>query len=90
MQIIRPTGTVTFLFSDVEGSTRLLRMGDLRSEHFAHHFLADCALIRADGASALPRYRRALELAVEQPLDALLAGARAASKAQGVRAVARV
>jgi hypothetical protein len=39
--------------------------GDLRSEHFAHHFLADCSLIRGDCASALPRYRRALALAVE-------------------------
>ena len=39
--------------------------GDLRSAHFAHHFLADCALIRGDCASAGPRYRRALELAVE-------------------------
>ncbi len=38
---------------------------DLRSEHFAHHFLADCPLIRGDCAAALPRYRRALELAVE-------------------------
>jgi predicted ATPase/class 3 adenylate cyclase len=38
---------------------------DLRSEHFAHHFLADCPLIRGDGAAAVPRYRRALELAVE-------------------------
>ena len=41
------------------------RSGDLRSEHFAHHFLADCPLIRGDCADALPRYRRALELAVE-------------------------
>jgi predicted ATPase/class 3 adenylate cyclase len=39
------------------------RQRDARSEHFAHHFLADCPLIRGDGASALPRYRRALELA---------------------------
>ena len=38
---------------------------DLRSEHFAHHFLADCPLIRGDCATALPRYRRALALAVE-------------------------
>jgi predicted ATPase/class 3 adenylate cyclase len=38
---------------------------DLRSEHFAHHFLADCPLIRGDCAAAVPRYRRALELAVE-------------------------
>ncbi len=38
---------------------------DLRSEHFAHHFLADCPLIRGDCGTAAPRYRRALELAVE-------------------------
>ena len=39
------------------------RQRDVRSEHFAHHFLADCPLIAGDAASALPRYRRALELA---------------------------
>ncbi len=38
---------------------------DLRSEHFAVHFLADCPLLRGDGAAALPLYRRALSLAVE-------------------------
>jgi hypothetical protein len=38
---------------------------DVRSEHLAHHFLADCLLIRGDCASALPRYRRSLVLAVE-------------------------
>jgi len=38
---------------------------DFRSEHFAHHFLADCPLIRGDCVTALPRYRRALALAVE-------------------------
>jgi predicted ATPase len=41
------------------------RQDDLRSAHFAQHFLADCALIRGDCAMAGPRYRRALELAVE-------------------------
>ena len=41
------------------------RQHDLRSAHFAQHFLADCSLIRGDGANAVPRYRRALELAVE-------------------------
>jgi predicted ATPase/class 3 adenylate cyclase len=41
------------------------RTRDLRSEHFAHHFLADCPLIRGDCAIALPRYQRALGLAVE-------------------------
>jgi len=39
------------------------RQHDLRSEHFAHHFLADCPLIAGDAAAAAPRYRRALELA---------------------------
>jgi non-specific serine/threonine protein kinase len=38
---------------------------DVRSEHRAHHFLADCLLIRGDCANALQRYRRSLELAVE-------------------------
>ena len=41
------------------------RLGDARSEHFAHHFLADSALIRGDCAQAALRYRRALELAVD-------------------------
>jgi len=41
------------------------RQDDLRSAHFAHHFLADCALIRGDCVTAGPRYRRALELAVQ-------------------------
>ena len=34
------------------------RQHDLRSEHFAHHFLADCPLIAGDAAAAAPRYRR--------------------------------
>ena len=38
---------------------------DVRSAHLAHHFLADCSLIRGDCADALPRYRRSLALAVE-------------------------
>src|SRR5437870_4353280 len=34
----RPTGTVTFLFSDIEGSTRLLqRLGALYGEALAQH-----------------------------------------------------
>jgi class 3 adenylate cyclase len=33
-----PTGTVTFLFTDIEGSTRLLEeLGDRYSEVLAHH-----------------------------------------------------
>jgi predicted ATPase len=38
--------------------------GDLRCEHFAHHFLADCSIIRGDCALALERYRRSLEAAL--------------------------
>jgi predicted ATPase/class 3 adenylate cyclase len=41
------------------------RTQDVRSEHLAHHFLADCLLIRGDCFNALPRYRRSLVLAVE-------------------------
>ncbi len=36
------------------------REDDVRSEHFAHHFLADCALIRGDCETADDRYRRSL------------------------------
>jgi non-specific serine/threonine protein kinase len=36
------------------------RDDDVRSEHFAHHFLADCALIRGDCETADDRYRRSL------------------------------
>jgi class 3 adenylate cyclase len=35
----RPTGTITFLFTDIEGSTRLLqRLGDQYSDVLAAHF----------------------------------------------------
>ena len=39
-------------------------LGDSRSEHFAHHFLADCPLIRGNCVTAEQRYLQALELAV--------------------------
>ena len=39
--------------------------GDPRSEHFAYHFLADCALIRGDAREAEPRYRQSLQAALE-------------------------
>jgi predicted ATPase/class 3 adenylate cyclase len=38
--------------------------GDVRTEHFAYHFLADCALIRGDTAEAEARYRQSLEAAL--------------------------
>jgi predicted ATPase/class 3 adenylate cyclase len=42
----------------------LSRGRDLRSEHFAHHYLADCALIRGDCALAAERYRESLRAAL--------------------------
>jgi predicted ATPase/class 3 adenylate cyclase len=42
----------------------LSRGRDLRSEHFAHHYLADCALIRGDCALAEKRYRESLRSAL--------------------------
>jgi non-specific serine/threonine protein kinase len=38
--------------------------GDARAEHFAYHFLADCALIRGDCAEAGARYRQSLRAAI--------------------------
>ncbi len=37
---------------------------DPRTEHFAYHFLADCALLRGDTAEAEERYRESLRLAL--------------------------
>jgi predicted ATPase/class 3 adenylate cyclase len=38
--------------------------GDPRTEHFAYHFLADCALIRGDTVEAETRYRESLRAAL--------------------------
>ena len=38
--------------------------GEPRTEHFAYHFLADCALIRGDVAEARERYRASLRAAL--------------------------
>jgi len=38
--------------------------GDLRTLHFGHHFLGDCALLEHDPATAAVRYAQSLELAV--------------------------
>jgi predicted ATPase/class 3 adenylate cyclase len=38
--------------------------GDPRTEHFAYHFLADCALIRGDTVEAENRYRQSLQAAL--------------------------
>ena len=37
---------------------------DPRTEHFAYHFLADCALLRGDTAEAEERYRESLRAAL--------------------------
>ena len=37
---------------------------DPRTEHFAYHFLADCALIRGDTVEAEARYRESLRAAL--------------------------
>ena len=44
--------------------------GDPRTEHFAYHFLADCALIRGDVEEAGKRYRESLRAAL--PLGDLI------------------
>jgi hypothetical protein len=41
------------------------RHGEIRDVHNAHHFLADCALIRGDVARARERYALSLRAAVE-------------------------
>ncbi|HKF15354.1 MAG TPA: adenylate/guanylate cyclase domain-containing protein [Gaiellaceae bacterium] len=38
--------------------------GDARTEHFAYHFLADCALIRGEPQEAGTRYRQSLRVAL--------------------------
>jgi hypothetical protein len=38
--------------------------GDARTEQYAYHFLADCALIRGDPEEARARYRRSLRAAL--------------------------
>ena len=38
--------------------------GDLRTLHFGHHFLGDCALLERDPATAAVNYRNSLELAL--------------------------
>jgi predicted ATPase/class 3 adenylate cyclase len=39
--------------------------GDVRTRHFASHFLADCSLLRGDCADAEERYRESLRAAFE-------------------------
>jgi predicted ATPase/class 3 adenylate cyclase len=63
---------VLVALGDVEQGESLSRelleraAGDPRTEHFAYHFLADCALVRGDTEEAEKRYRQSLRSA--QPL----------------------
>jgi predicted ATPase len=57
LDLVRPMAT--------EALAVARELGDLRSEHFAEHFLADCALIEGEYGLALEKYRIALKLAVE-------------------------
>ena len=56
-----------------------LAAGDLWTEHLAHHYLADCALMASDPATALEEYREALVLA-----DRMGNGTETAIEVQGV------
>ncbi len=48
-----PRGTVTFLFTDVEGSTRLLgQHGDAYAHLLADHRRMEVALLRSRGAGS--------------------------------------
>jgi class 3 adenylate cyclase len=51
-----PSGTVTFLFSDIEGSTRLVeRLGDRYVEVLAEHQLLRSAFTRFGGREVAPK-----------------------------------
>ncbi len=69
-----PTGTVTFLFTDIEGSTRLLqRLGDRYAEVLAaHHRLLRSAIHNAHGHE-IDAQGDALFVAFPRAKDALLA-----------------
>jgi tetratricopeptide (TPR) repeat protein len=61
---------VLVALSEVERAESLSRdllvmaAGDLRTEHFAYHFLADCELIRGNTEEAEKRYRQSLQAAL--------------------------
>jgi predicted ATPase/class 3 adenylate cyclase len=61
---------VLVALGDVERGESLSRelleraAGDPRTEHFAYHFLADCALVRGDTDEAERRYRQSLQAAL--------------------------
>jgi predicted ATPase len=73
-----PTGTVTFLFSDIEGSTRLLdELGDRYAELLAEHHRRMRAAFGPRGGVEVDTAGDAFFVAFERPADALAAAAAA-------------
>jgi DNA-binding SARP family transcriptional activator/class 3 adenylate cyclase len=73
-----PTGTVTLLFSDIEGSTRLLeRLGQRYGEVLAQHRQLLRAAFRAQGAHEVEVQGDAFFVAFERAVDAVVAAAAA-------------
>jgi class 3 adenylate cyclase len=74
-----PSGTVTFLFTDIEGSTRLLR--ELGAERYAHvldeHHRVMRAAIAECGGVEVDTEGDAFFVAFARPDDALAAAAKA-------------
>jgi predicted ATPase/class 3 adenylate cyclase len=76
LQVIEVMSMLTQILvaeGDVEHAEPLARevleqarqLDSVRIEHFAEHYLGDCALIRGEPRAAWPHYRRSLETAVE-------------------------
>ena len=73
-----PAGTVTFLFSDVEGSTRLARqLGDRYGEVLAEHLRLLRAAFEAEGAQEIDTQGDSLFVAFPRAKDAVRAAAAA-------------
>lgn len=62
-QVLVALGDVARARPLAENLVRVSPTEDLRTAHFGHHFLADCALMEADPAGAAAEYANALRLA---------------------------
>ncbi len=71
-----PTGTVTFLFTDIEGSTRLIQhLGDSRSEKvFADYRRLLCDAVNAAGGHVYEDQGESFLFVFQRARDAVLAG----------------
>lgn len=71
-----PTGTVTFLFSDVEGSTRLLaELGDEYARHIVDHDRLLRAAFDAEGGHVVDSQTESFFVAFQRASDAVTAAA---------------